>query len=146
MSDGSNKNDFDRVSLLALSGLCCFGPAGLESVLPAVNIAEWTVVPDVPGLSSLQSVVSPQSQSAEGAAEQSREARPYEEPLYSRPPRAETPSGEEVLTPPVPLLQGVELLYLYRKTVLRTRTGFIDFQFSQIVLFIEGDGYFLTHD
>lgn len=91
---------FDHVVLLALSGLCCFGPAGLQSVLAAVDIAEWAVVPEVLGLSSIYSVMSPQSQSAEGAVKESREVQPYKEPLYSRPPPAETPTGEEVLTPP----------------------------------------------
>ncbi|XP_049915296.1 SUN domain-containing protein 1-like isoform X1 [Epinephelus moara] len=80
--------------LLLLFSLCLFGPAGLQSVLPAVNITEWTtLVSDVPGLSSMHSLVSPQGQSAEGTVEESREVQPYvEEPLYSRPPAA---AGEE---------------------------------------------------
>ncbi|XP_044034109.1 SUN domain-containing protein 1-like isoform X10 [Siniperca chuatsi] len=82
--------------LLLLFSLCWFGPAGLQSVLAAVNITEWrTVVSDVPGLSSIYSLMPPESRSAEGAVEESREARPYVEPLYSRPPPAETPTGEE---------------------------------------------------
>ncbi|XP_078019529.1 SUN domain-containing protein 1-like isoform X11 [Epinephelus lanceolatus] len=80
--------------LLLLFSLCWFGPAGLQSVLPAVNITEWTtLVSDVPGLSSMHSLVSPQGQSAEGTVEESREVQPYvEEPLYSQPPAA---AGEE---------------------------------------------------
>ncbi|XP_049420446.1 SUN domain-containing protein 1-like isoform X2 [Epinephelus fuscoguttatus] len=80
--------------LLLLFSLCWFGPTGLQSVLPAVNITEWTtLVSDVPGLSSMHSLVSPQGQSAEGTVEESREVQPYvEEPLYSRPPAA---AGEE---------------------------------------------------
>ncbi|KAL7373062.1 hypothetical protein ABVT39_026628 [Epinephelus coioides] len=80
--------------LLLLFSLCWFGPAGLQSVLPAVNITEWTtLVSDVSGLSSMHSLVSPQGQSAEGTVEESREVQPYvEEPLYSRPPAA---AGEE---------------------------------------------------
>ncbi|KAM9336976.1 uncharacterized protein ABDE67_020014 [Symphorus nematophorus] len=75
------------------SFLCC---SSSSSVLPAVNITEWrTVVSDVPDLSSIYGFMSPQSQSAEGAVEESKEVQPYEEPLYSRPPLAETPSGEE---------------------------------------------------
>ncbi|XP_045891599.1 SUN domain-containing protein 1-like [Micropterus dolomieu] len=78
--------------LLLLFSLCSFGPAGLQSV----NITEWrTAVSDVSGLSSIYSFMSPQSQSAEGAVEESREVRPYVELTYSRPPPAETPSGEE---------------------------------------------------
>ncbi|XP_022598123.1 SUN domain-containing protein 2-like [Seriola dumerili] len=76
--------------------LCWFGPAVLQSVLPAVNITEWrTAVSDVPGLSPMYSFMSAQSQSAEGAVEESREVQPYVEPLYSRPPAAETPTAEE---------------------------------------------------
>ncbi|XP_038591576.1 SUN domain-containing protein 1-like isoform X3 [Micropterus salmoides] len=78
--------------LLLLFSLCSFGPAGLQSV----NITEWrTAVSDVSGLSSIYSFMSPQSQSAEGAVEESREVQPYVELTYSRPPPAETPSGEE---------------------------------------------------
>lgn len=78
--------------LLLLFSLCSFGPAGLQSV----NITEWrTAVSDVSGLSSIYSFMSPQSQSAEGAVEESREVQPYVELTYSQPPPAETPSGEE---------------------------------------------------
>lgn len=87
-----------RVFVLARSGLCWFGPAGLRSVLPAVDITEWrTAVSDAPRLSS-------QSQSVEGAAEESRQVQPYKEPLYSQPPPAEALTGEEVLD---------QLFYLY---------------------------------
>ncbi|XP_051250666.1 SUN domain-containing protein 1-like isoform X5 [Dicentrarchus labrax] len=86
--------------LLLLLSLCWFGPAGLQSVLPAVNITEWrTVVSDVPGLSSIYGSTSPQSHSVEGAVEESREVQAFEEPLYSRPPPTETQTGAEVLTP-----------------------------------------------
>ncbi|XP_070782716.1 SUN domain-containing protein 1-like [Enoplosus armatus] len=82
--------------LLLLFSLCWFGPAGLQSVLPAVSVTEWrTVVSDVPGLSSIYSFVSPPSQSAEGVVEESREVQPHVEPLCSRHPLAETPSAEE---------------------------------------------------
>ncbi|XP_023257034.1 SUN domain-containing protein 1-like [Seriola lalandi dorsalis] len=76
--------------LLLLFSLCWFGPAVLQSVLPAVNVTEWrTAVSDVPGLSPVYSFMSAQSQSAEAAVEESREVPPYVEPLYSRPPAAE---------------------------------------------------------
>ncbi|XP_027132923.1 SUN domain-containing protein 1 isoform X6 [Larimichthys crocea] len=81
--------------LLLLLSLSWFGPAGLWSVLPVVNITEWsTAVSEAPGTSSDYDSVSFQSQSADGAVE-SRELQPYEEPIYSRPPPAETPSGAE---------------------------------------------------
>ncbi|XP_071318823.1 SUN domain-containing protein 1-like isoform X10 [Trachinotus anak] len=82
--------------LLLLLSLCWFGPAGLWSVLPAVNVTDWrTVVSDTPSLSSIYSSMSSQSQSAEGAVEESKKVQPYVEPVYSRPPPAETPPAEE---------------------------------------------------
>ncbi|XP_069543845.1 SUN domain-containing protein 1-like [Brachyistius frenatus] len=76
--------------LLILFGLCWFSPAGLQSVLPAVNITAWrTAVSDVPVLSDVHSFVSSHSQSAE--EEESREGQPDEEVLYSRP----APTGGE---------------------------------------------------
>ncbi|XP_067432537.1 SUN domain-containing protein 1-like isoform X6 [Thunnus thynnus] len=82
--------------LLLLFSLCWFGPAGLQSVLPAVNITDWrTAVSDVPALSSIYSIMSSQSQSAGGAVEESREVQTHVGPLYSRTPPAETPTGEE---------------------------------------------------
>ncbi|TKS89292.1 SUN domain-containing protein 1 [Collichthys lucidus] len=60
-----------------------------------VNITEWsTAVSEAPGMSSDYDSMSSQSQSADGAME-SKELQPYEEPIYSRPPPAETPSGAE---------------------------------------------------
>ncbi|TKS89308.1 SUN domain-containing protein 1 [Collichthys lucidus] len=60
-----------------------------------VNITEWsTAVSEAPGMSSDYDSMSSQGQSADGAME-SRELQPYEEPIYSRPPPAETPSGAE---------------------------------------------------
>ncbi|XP_042253001.1 SUN domain-containing protein 1-like isoform X6 [Thunnus maccoyii] len=82
--------------LLLLFSLCWFGPAGLQSVLPAVNITDWrTAVSDIPALSSIYSIMSSQSQSAGGAMEESREVQTHVGPLYSRTPPAETPTGEE---------------------------------------------------
>ncbi|XP_037610466.1 SUN domain-containing protein 1-like isoform X10 [Sebastes umbrosus] len=79
--------------LLLLFSLCWFGPAGLQSVLPAVNITE--AVSDVPDLSSTHGFTSSQSPSAEGAVEESREVQPFVETLFSRPPAA----GEEEAAP-----------------------------------------------
>ncbi|XP_029383500.1 SUN domain-containing protein 1-like isoform X2 [Echeneis naucrates] len=63
------------VLLLLLFCLCWFGPAGLQSVLQAVNVSEWRMaVSDVPSLSYSST---PQSQSTEGTVE--------EEPVYSGP-------------------------------------------------------------
>ncbi|XP_040922733.1 SUN domain-containing protein 1-like [Toxotes jaculatrix] len=82
--------------LLLLFSLCWFGPAGLLSVLPAVNITGWTTaVSDIPGLSPIYSFTSSPSQSAEDAVEESREVQPYVEPLYSPPPPAESPAAEQ---------------------------------------------------
>ncbi|XP_060951300.1 uncharacterized protein LOC133028122 [Limanda limanda] len=70
--------------LLVLIGPCWFGLAGLQSVLAALNLTDWTkVVSDVPPLSSMCSFMSSQSPSAETAAEGSGEE------LYPRPPPAE---------------------------------------------------------
>ncbi|XP_026170566.1 SUN domain-containing protein 1-like isoform X2 [Mastacembelus armatus] len=70
------------VLLPLMLSLCWFGPAVLQSVLPAANITdESTTVSD--------------SQSSEGAVESSREVQPYVEPIYSRPPPTETPSAEK---------------------------------------------------
>ncbi|XP_060950354.1 SUN domain-containing protein 2-like isoform X2 [Limanda limanda] len=70
--------------LLVLIGPCWFGLAGLQSVLAALNLTDWTkVVSDVPPLSSMYSFMSSQSPSAETAAEGSGEE------LYPRPPPAE---------------------------------------------------------
>ncbi|XP_059180179.1 SUN domain-containing protein 1-like isoform X2 [Centropristis striata] len=77
--------------LLLLFSLCWFGPAGLQSVLPAVNITKWrTSISDVPAVSSIAySFLSSQSQSAEGTVEVSSEVQQYvEEPLYRQPPAA----------------------------------------------------------
>lgn len=95
-----NQSDTEsNLLLVGLSGLCWFGPAALQSVLPAVNISQWrTVVSDVPGLSSIY-IMFPQSQSAEGAVEEWKEVQPYEELLYSRPPA-------EVLSPPPSAASG----------------------------------------
>uniref|UniRef100_UPI0037E98165 SUN domain-containing protein 1-like n=1 Tax=Semicossyphus pulcher TaxID=241346 RepID=UPI0037E98165 len=66
--------------LLLLLSLCWFGPAALQSVLPAVNITEWgAVLPDTPALSSIYSSTSPQSRPVEGAEEETREVQPNEE-------------------------------------------------------------------
>ncbi|XP_039990511.1 SUN domain-containing protein 2-like isoform X8 [Xiphias gladius] len=82
--------------LLLLFSLCWFGPATVQSVLPAVNLTEWrTAISDVPGLSSVRSFMASQSQSAERAVEESREVQPYVEPLYNRPPPAQTQTAEE---------------------------------------------------
>ncbi|XP_078135857.1 uncharacterized protein LOC144536536 isoform X2 [Sander vitreus] len=71
--------------LLLLFSLCVLGPAALQSVLPAVNITEWsTAVSDVSGLSSVYGLVSSQSQVAPGATEESGEV----ELLYGPPPAA----------------------------------------------------------
>ncbi|CAJ1081345.1 SUN domain-containing protein 1-like isoform X12 [Xyrichtys novacula] len=81
--------------LLLLFSLCWFGPVGLQSVLPAVNISEWTtVLSTAPHRSSISSLLSSQSRPAEGAVEEVREVQPDEEPLYSRPPPADTESEE----------------------------------------------------
>ncbi|XP_056221357.1 SUN domain-containing protein 1-like [Seriola aureovittata] len=94
--------------LLLLFSLCWFGPAVLQSVLPAVNVTEWrTAVSDVPGLSPVYSFMSAQSQSAEAAVEESREVPPYVEPLYSRPPAAE----EEELARLIGLEQSLTALW-----------------------------------
>ncbi|XP_028424545.1 SUN domain-containing protein 1 isoform X2 [Perca flavescens] len=71
--------------LLLLFSVCLFGPASLQSLLPAVNLTEWrTVVSDVSGPSSVYSSVSSQSHAAPGATEESGEV----EQLYSPPPAA----------------------------------------------------------
>ncbi|GLD57812.1 SUN domain-containing protein 1-like protein [Lates japonicus] len=83
--------------LLLLFSLCWFGPAGLQSVFPAINITEWTrtAVSDVHDSSSSHSYVSFPSESAEGTVEESSEVQPYVEPLYSQPPPAQAPTAEE---------------------------------------------------
>ncbi|CAB1451537.1 unnamed protein product [Pleuronectes platessa] len=79
--------------LLFLIGPCWFGLAGLQSVLAALNITDWTkVVSDVPALSSMYSFMSSQSPSAESSAEGSGE-----EPLYPRPPPAEEEESERLV-------------------------------------------------
>ncbi|XP_036937277.1 SUN domain-containing protein 1-like isoform X2 [Acanthopagrus latus] len=93
------------VPLLLLFSLCWFCSAGLQSVLPAVS--EWRAgVPDVPALSSIYSFMSPRSQSAEGAVQ------PYEEPLYSRPPPAETPSAKEEASAAASADEATRLVHL----------------------------------
>ncbi|KAM8730121.1 SUN domain-containing protein 1 isoform 4-T5 [Acanthopagrus schlegelii] len=93
------------VPLLLLFSLCWFCSAGLQSVLPAVS--EWRVgVPDVPALSSIYSFMSPRSQSAEGTVQ------PYEEPLYSRPPPAETPSAKEEASAAASADEATRLVHL----------------------------------
>ncbi|XP_069374171.1 SUN domain-containing protein 1-like isoform X8 [Paralichthys olivaceus] len=84
--------------LLFLVGPCWFGLASLQSILAALNITDWTtVVSDVPALSSMYSFMSAQSQSAEGAAEESGEVQLYEEPLYARPPPAEEEESDRLI-------------------------------------------------
>ncbi|KAM3860027.1 SUN domain-containing protein 1-like [Diretmus argenteus] len=70
------------VPLLILLGLCWWSPAGLLSVLPAVNVTEWRSV--LPSLSSIYTFTFTQSRSADDPA-----ALPY------RPLPAETPRGAE---------------------------------------------------
>uniref|UniRef100_A0A4W6E8C7 SUN domain-containing protein n=1 Tax=Lates calcarifer TaxID=8187 RepID=A0A4W6E8C7_LATCA len=83
--------------LLLLFSLCWFGPTSLQSILPAVNITEWTTmaVSDIHDSSSSHSYVSFLSESAEGTVEESSEVQPYVEPLYSQPPPAQAPTAEE---------------------------------------------------
>ncbi|KAM4716314.1 uncharacterized protein FYW61_018865 isoform 2-T2 [Anableps anableps] len=64
------------IVLLLIFSLLWFRPAGFYSLLPGINVV------DIPGLSSVHSFLSSQSQSAEGAAE---------ERVQSHPPSAETP-------------------------------------------------------
>ncbi|KAK2820169.1 hypothetical protein Q5P01_023128 [Channa striata] len=71
--------------LLLLLSLCWFGPAGLQSVLPAINTTEWSTV--VPGLPSIYS-------QTEGTVQESREVQAYVEPPYSQPPPTETAEEE----------------------------------------------------
>ncbi|XP_073346102.1 uncharacterized protein sun1a isoform X8 [Pagrus major] len=97
--------------LLLLFSLCWFCSAGLQSVLPAVS--EWrTAVPDVPALSSIYSFMSPQSQSTEGAVEELRAVQPYEEPLYGRPPSAETASAQEEASAAASADEATRLVHL----------------------------------
>ncbi|XP_034426335.1 SUN domain-containing protein 1-like isoform X12 [Hippoglossus hippoglossus] len=84
--------------LLFLIGPCWFGLAGIQSILAALNITDWTkVVSDVPALSSMYSFMSSQSPSAENAAEGSGEVQLYEEPLYPRPPPAEEEESDRLV-------------------------------------------------
>ncbi|XP_047194282.1 SUN domain-containing protein 1-like isoform X3 [Hippoglossus stenolepis] len=84
--------------LLFLIGPCWFGLAGIQSILAALNITDWTkVVSDVPALSSIYSFMSSQSPSAENAAEGSGEVQLYEEPLYPRPPPAEEEESDRLV-------------------------------------------------
>uniref|UniRef100_A0A7N6ARM2 SUN domain-containing protein n=1 Tax=Anabas testudineus TaxID=64144 RepID=A0A7N6ARM2_ANATE len=79
--------------LVLLLFLCWCGPAGLQSVLPAVNITKWRIsVSDVPGLSSIYS--SSESQTAEDVVE-SKEVQPYIQPLFTQPPAAESLMADE---------------------------------------------------
>ncbi|CAK6982588.1 uncharacterized protein LOC128381804 [Scomber scombrus] len=79
------------VPLLLLFSLCWFGPAALQSVLPAVNITEWrTAVSEVSGLSSVY--LSTRSAGG-GAAEEEKEAQSFTEPL--RPAATHTAEEEE---------------------------------------------------
>lgn len=73
------------------SGLCWFGPAGLQSVFLAVHIAECrTALSNIPSLSSVYGIVSSQSQSADVATvKELKEVQPYVEPIYSPPPQTE---------------------------------------------------------
>ncbi|KAM7381032.1 hypothetical protein PAMA_012053 [Pampus argenteus] len=81
--------------LLLLFSLCWFGPSVLQSVLPAICITEWrTALSDVPGLSSIYSLMSSQRRSAGGALEETRELQIYVELLHQPPPAA-TPTREE---------------------------------------------------
>ncbi|XP_037836801.1 SUN domain-containing protein 1 isoform X8 [Kryptolebias marmoratus] len=77
--------------LLLLLSLCWFGPAGFCSVRPGTNI---TAVDDVPGLSSVHSLLSPQSQSAEGAGEAPSGEAPSGEAPSGEAPSEEAPSEE----------------------------------------------------
>ncbi|XP_071369964.1 SUN domain-containing protein 1-like [Centroberyx affinis] len=85
--------------LLLLLSLCWWGPAGLLSVLPAVNLTDWrTALPvsSLPSLSSVYLFTSARSRPAEKPAEESREVQSYVEPPFTPPLlQAETPIGGE---------------------------------------------------
>lgn len=83
--------------LLLLSGLCWFAPLVLRSVLPSVNVTEWSaVLPDAPPLTSISSLLLSHRGAAEGAVEEEEEEQLYEEVLHSE--AADTGSREQVLT------------------------------------------------
>uniref|UniRef100_UPI003AACB371 SUN domain-containing protein 1-like n=1 Tax=Centroberyx gerrardi TaxID=166262 RepID=UPI003AACB371 len=84
--------------LLLLLSLCWWGPAGLLSVLPAVNMTDWrTALPvsSLPSLSSVYPFTSAQSRPAEKPAEESGEVQSYVEPPFTPLLQADTPLGDE---------------------------------------------------